>query len=107
MIGLASPVGSLVDWLASWLVGSLVVWFVGRWLLNWFADGSIPWIVVRLAGCSVAWLVCCCLVVGWLSCLVRLAGWLVGWLVWLNPPTPGPKPRGLHREGSGRGPSPT
>ena len=53
--------------------------------------------VVRLAGCLVAWLVCFFLSAAWF-------GWLVGWLAWLNPPTPGPKPRGPHRKGSGRGP---
>ena len=85
-------------WLAvvACLVGRLAAWRVG-WLAGCLDDG-----------CSMLWMTGCrvvgCLLFGGLVDL--LFGWL-GWLVWLNPPTPGPKPRGPHREGRGGGPKPT
>ena len=85
----------LVAWLVGCLIGLLVVRCFGQlfvWLLGWFVarmpGRSVGWMAVRLGG--VVW-------------LAGLVGWF-GWLAGLNPPTPGPKPRGPHREGSGRGP---
>ena len=45
--------------------------------IGWLA---LSWMVLSMAGC----------------------GWLAGWL-WLNPPTPGPKPRGPHKRGKWEG----
>ena len=90
----------LARWLVGWLTGRFVGCLLCRSLLSWSVDGSIFCIVVRFAGCLVAWLVC----FFWLAQLLGSVGWLAAWLAWLNPPTPGPKPRGPHREGSGRGP---
>jgi len=73
--------------------------------------GKLGWLVGYLVRCLFAWWVCCLAGrlagewFGWLLGLkvVLVVGWLgwfaacFGWLVWLNPPTPGPKPRGPHR----------
>ena len=71
--------GCLFSWLV-WLLGCFVVWLAG-----WLVDGLVGYLVKRWWSRGR-----CVLVVGWL-------GWLAacfGWLAWLNPPTPGPKPRG-------------
>ena len=96
--------------MATCLVGRLASWFIGC-ILGRSVGCLVGPLIVRswLFGCLVGWLF------GWLTgrsvgrsdrwWLGWLFGWLwFGWLVWLNPPTPGPKPRGPPREGSGRGP---
>ena len=96
--------------MAPCLVGRLASWFIGC-LLGRSVGCLVGPLIVRswLFGCLVGWLF------GWLTgrsvgrsdrwWLGWLFGWLwFGWLVWLNPPMPGPKPRGPPREGSGRGP---
>ena len=85
----------LVGRLASWFIGCLLGRSVGRlvgplivrsWLFGCLVGWLFGWLTGRSVGRSDRWWL------GWLF------GWLwFGWLVWLNPPTPGPKPRGPPR----------
>ena len=50
--------GWLDGWMAGWLAGWVVAW-MGGWQAGWQAEGhdSISWLMERLAGLGVTWLV--------------------------------------------------
>ena len=73
--------------------------FVGHYLLGPLVVLSFGELFVLLVVWLLVWLEG---VLGWCGCVAGSFGLV--WLAWLNPPTPGPKPRGPHKEGSGRGP---
>ena len=89
--GLLGHWGGKLGWLVGYLVRCLFAWLV--WLLGWFVVWLAGWLVDGLVGYLVRrwWSTGRYVVVDWLGSAC------FGWLVWLNPPTPGPKPKGPHR----------